>query len=57
LFGSIGMGFFVYAKKQRAVVPFVCGLALMVAPYFISNTPLLVLVGVCLVAVPYFVRI
>ncbi len=56
LFGSIGVGFFVYGKKQRAVVPLVCGLALMVFPYFIANSFLLVAVGLALMAVPYFLR-
>lgn len=57
LFGSIGLGFFVYGKRQRAVVPLVCGLALMGFPYFVSNTILLVAIGVALIVVPYFVRI
>lgn len=57
LFGSIGLGFFVYGRKQRRVVPLVCGLALMIYPYFVSSTFLLVIVGIVLMAVPYFVRI
>ncbi|MEO8463930.1 MAG: hypothetical protein ABI640_01205 [Gammaproteobacteria bacterium] len=57
LFGSIGTGFFLYGKKQRAVVPLVCGLALMLFPYFVSSTLLLVVIGVVLIAVPYFVRL
>ena len=57
LFGSIGLGFFVYGKKQKAVVPMVCGLALMIFPYFISNSIVLVAIGAMLIAVPYFVRI
>jgi len=57
LFGSIGLGFFVYGKKQHAVIPFVCGLALMVFPYFVSNNWLLAAIGAALCAVPYFVRI
>ena len=56
LFGSIGLGFFVYGKKQKAAVPMVCGLALMIFPYFISNTIVLVAIGAMLIAVPYFVR-
>jgi predicted membrane protein len=56
LFGSIGIGFFVYGKRQRAIVPFVCGIALMAFPYFVSNTFLLVAIGVALMALPYFVR-
>ena len=57
LFGSIGLGFFVYGKKQRAIVPLVCGLALMVFPYFVSNTLLIVAIGVALITLPYFIRI
>jgi len=56
LFGSIGIGFFVYGKRQRAVVPLVCGVALMIFPYFVSSAILLVVIGVALVALPYFVR-
>ena len=57
LFGSIGLGFFVYGKKQKRIVPLACGLALMVFLYFVTNTLLLVSIGIVLVAVPYFVRI
>ena len=57
LFGSIGLGFFLYGKKQQAIVPLFCGLALMVFPYFVSNTSLLVAIGVALTVLPYFVRI
>jgi predicted membrane protein len=57
LFGSIGMGFFAYGKRQRAVVPLVCGLGLMVFPYFVSNTILVVVIGVVLIAIPYFIRL
>ena len=56
LFGSIGLGYFVYGKRQKVVVPLVCGLALMVFPYFIANTIGLVAVGIALTALPYFVK-
>jgi hypothetical protein len=56
LFSSIGLGFFLYGKKQRAVVPLVCGLVLMIYPYFIPNVIALVAIGVVLSAVPYFFR-
>jgi len=57
LFGSIGMGVFFYGKKKKAIMPLVCGLTLMIFPYFISNTILLVGIGVALIALPYYVRI
>lgn len=56
VFGSIGLGFFIYGKKQKSVVPFLTGIALFIFPYFISDVYLLVLTGTALVAVPYFVR-
>jgi len=56
LFGSIGFGFFVYGRRQKRVVPLVCGLSLMIFPYFVSNTLLLVTLGLALIATPYFVR-
>jgi len=57
LFGSAGLGYFIYGKRQKAAVPLVCGLALMIYPYFVSGTVLLVAIGAALVALPYFVRI
>ena len=57
LFGSIGLGFFIYGRKQRKVVPLLCGIVLMIVPYFIPNTLLLFAVGAVLVAIPYFIRI
>ena len=56
LFGSIGLGFFVYGKKQHKFVPLLSGLALMVFPYFVSSTLLLITVGVALSVLPYFFR-
>lgn len=55
-FGSIGVGFFIYGRKQQAVVPLCVGFALCVFPYFIANVYVLVLVGLVLMAIPYFAR-
>jgi hypothetical protein len=57
LFGSVGLGFFIYGRKQQAVVPLVVGIALFVVPYFISNLYLLVITGIFLVTLPYFLRL
>jgi len=56
VFGCIGLGFFIYGKNQRAPVPLVCGLVLMVFPYFVSNIIALVIIGVVLMVIPYFIR-
>jgi hypothetical protein len=57
LFSSIGLGYFIYGKRQQAPVPLVCGIVLMVFPYFVSSPWTLVLVGGALMALPYFVRL
>ena len=57
LFGAVGLGVFVYGKRQKAVVPLVCGLALMIYPYFVSSTLLLVGIGIVLTAIAFFVKI
>jgi hypothetical protein len=57
VFSSLGLGYFIYGKKQGAPVPLVCGLVLMVYPYFISSTLVLVARGMVLAAIPYFIRL
>ncbi len=56
LFSSIGLGFFIYGKNQKALVPAVCGVTLMIFPYFVSSTLLLVCIGLGLMALPFFIR-
>ncbi|HEX5352971.1 MAG TPA: hypothetical protein VFW60_02725 [Rhodanobacteraceae bacterium] len=56
LFGAIGVGYFIYGKRQSMIVPLVCGIALIVYPWFVSGALLTVIVGIVLMAVPYFVR-
>jgi hypothetical protein len=52
----MGIGFFIYGKRQRMVVPLVCGLALMIFPYFVSNSMVMIAIGIALSALPYFFR-
>lgn len=55
LFGSIGMGWFLFGKKQCRMVPLSAGLLLMVLPYIIPNTIAMSSVAVLLTAAPFFV--
>jgi hypothetical protein len=57
LFGGIGIGYFLYGRKQKAIVPFCIGLTLFVFPYFMSSVTMMLIVGVILVAIPYFIKI
>ena len=57
ILGSLGMGFFVYGKRQGALIPLLSGMGLMVSPYVISNPYILVPISALLVALPFLVRI
>jgi hypothetical protein len=50
IWGSIGMGFAIYGKKQRATAPLLGGVLLMGVSYLISSAFVMSLVGVALVA-------
>ncbi|WP_153905941.1 hypothetical protein, partial [Acinetobacter baumannii] len=54
IFSSIGLGYFLYRKKQKITVPFTVGLALMIFPYFIKSNVLLSGIGTLLSVIPYF---
>ena len=57
LFGGIGIGYFIYGKKQKADVPFLVGLTLCIYPYFMTSVTMLLIVGVILIAIPYFIKL
>lgn len=56
LFGSVGAGYLLYGRKQRATIPLVCGLVLMVLPCLIFNAWGLCATGLLVMALPYFFR-
>ena len=56
LFSSIGFGFFIYGKKQKHYPALIAGIVLMIYPMFISNTYVIVLLGIILVLIPYFIE-
>lgn len=56
IFSSIGFAYFIYGKKQKRGVPFASGIGMMIFPYFISNTYLIVIIGIVLLALPYYFR-
>ena len=57
LFGAIGLGYLTYGRRQKAVVPLVIGIALILVPYFIPDLYLLLALCAVLAAVPYFIRL
>lgn len=57
VFSAIGAGYIAYGRRQGALVVALCGAALLVYPWFVSNSWWLVGIGVALMAIPYFVRL
>ena len=57
IFSSIGLGYFIYGKKQANVVAQYSGLALMVYPYFIEDKYAVLVVGIVLMALPKFIEL
>jgi hypothetical protein len=43
--GSIGLGLFVYGKRQRRVPHGIAGVLLMVYPYFVPNVALMLVIA------------
>ena len=45
LFSSIGLGYFIYGRKQQKLVPLLCGIGLMGYTFLISNSYVIVSTG------------
>jgi hypothetical protein len=56
LFSTIGAGAFLYGKKQQRLRPSLLGVALMVSPYFFSETWMVYLIGAILTAALFLGR-
>jgi len=57
IFGSIGVGYFIYGKNKANLVYRYTGIALIGYPYFIDNTWAILMVGVGLMMLPRFVEL
>lgn len=53
LWGSVGLGYFIYGKRQLSWVPMVGGLLMMGISYFVSSALLLSLICIALATCIY----
>jgi hypothetical protein len=53
LTGAVGVGYFIYGKRQAKFAPLIAGMLLCVYPYFVSSVAWLVVIGVALMAAPF----
>jgi hypothetical protein len=52
--GSVGMGYFIYGKKQRSWLPMVGGVVMMILSYFVGSALLMSLLCIGIIAAVYY---
>lgn len=57
LFGAVGMGYFIYGKRQQEIVALASGAMLCIYPFFVSRVIWMVLIGLVLSAAPFVIDI
>jgi len=56
LFGSIGMGYLIYGRKQKHGIALISGVALCALPYLVSDILFITLIGVGVMALPFLFK-
>ncbi len=57
IFGSLGMGYIVYGRRQRNPIALVSGIALCGMPYLLTNLLFLILASILFIVLPFVVKI
>lgn len=55
IFGAVGVGYFVYGRKQQKLIPLLAGIGLCVFPYFVSNLFASLAIGILLILLPWLI--
>ena len=53
IWGSVGVGYCIYGRRQQSIVPFIGGIAMITASYFVSSALLMSLICIGLMAGVY----
>ena len=53
VWGSVGVGYFIYGKKQQSLSPMVGGILMIIASYFIGSALLMYLVCIVVIVAAY----
>jgi hypothetical protein len=57
IFGSIGVGYCIYGRKQSHLVAFIAGLFLIGLPYAIDSNVALIIVSLIIMVSPKFIKL
>ena len=55
-FGGIGIGFFIYGKKQNNPISLLTGVVLFLIPYLVSDSRLLIAASLVMMVLPFLLR-
>lgn len=53
IWGSIGVGYFIYGKKQQSFIPMIGGILMIVVSYFVGSALLMSLICILLIVAVY----
>ena len=56
-FSIIGFGYFLYGKKSTNYVFLICGIILMIFPYFVSNITYVIIIGIVISLIPLIIKV
>ncbi len=56
IFGSIGMGYLIYGRKQQHGIALISGVGLCALPYLVSDILFITLMGVGIMALPFLYK-
>ena len=56
LFGSIGLGYLIYGRKQKHGIALISGVALCALPYLVSDVLFITLIGVGVMVLPFLFK-
>jgi hypothetical protein len=54
IWGSIGVGYFIYGKKQQSIIALIGGVLMVTASYFVGSALLMSVICLGLMAAVYF---
>jgi hypothetical protein len=54
IWGSVGLGYFIYGKKQGAWVPMVGGIVMIAVSYVVASAMVMSLISIGIIALVYF---
>jgi hypothetical protein len=57
LLSAIGIGYLVYGRRQQAPIFFIAGLGLLLIPFLIDSTLVLLLAGAGVGAIPFLIKL